>query len=158
MKTTTTKTATTKKTTTKSKTDVMNNESKTNVTMTATTFAKYNEIYDDLCKCVTKRQLVDVMNSYGLRTTTTPTTTPNTNDLYIQFNDKSRLLIGKKSLKLYTNDARKTEFDGLVFDRVNDGSYRTARATVIKTVENFTKIFTVFMNCTDNYLPVATNN
>lgn len=125
---------------------------------TATAFTQYKSIYDDLCKCTTKKQLVDTMNKYGLRTTTKPTTTPNINDLYIQFIDKSRLLITKKSLKLYTNESRMTEFDcGMVFDTVNDGSYRNRRATVNNTVETFKSIFSVFMNDTDNYLPKTTN-
>lgn len=121
---------------------------------TATAFTKYHEIYDDLCKCTTKKQLVDTMNKYGLRTTTKPTTTPNTNDLYIQFIDKSRLLITKKSLKLYTNNCCLFSFSDIeTFDIVNDGSYRNRRATVKNTFDTFKYIFSVFMNNGDNYLP-----
>jgi hypothetical protein len=138
----------------KSKTEV--NATKTNAPATALAFTQYEAIYNELIACTTKKQLVDTMNKYGLRTTTIPTTTPNTNDLYIQFSDKSRLLIAKKTMKLYTNDARKSEFPGLQFDKVNDGSYRTTRATIAKSLENFKAVFAVFMNCADNYLPTAT--
>ena len=125
---------------------------------TATAFTQYKSIYDDLCACTTKKQLVDTMNKYGLRTTTQPTTTPNINDLYIQFIDKSRLLITKKSLKLYTNENRMIDFEcGMSFDVVNDGSYRNRRATVNKSFETFKSIFSVFMNDENNYLPKSVN-
>ena len=131
------------------------NTTKTNVTI-ETKFEKYNELYDALLKCETKKQLVDTMNMYGLRTTTTPTTTPNKNDLYIQFIDKSRVLFTTKSLKLYTNDDTATKFNDMVFDKVNDGSYRTKRATVSNTIENFIKLFSYFLTDDNNYLPIAT--
>ena len=113
---------------------------KTNATKTN---ANYTDLYTDLLKCGSKFELVATMIKHGYYTTTQPTTTPNTNDLYIQFNDKSRLLIGKKSLKLYTNDEHAKQFD-LQFDKVNDGSYRVKRATVANTIENFTLIFNHF--------------
>ena len=122
-------------------------------TATATKFSQYTEIYNALSACKTKKDLVDTMNRFGLRTTTQPTTTPNINDLYIQFIDKSRLLITGKSLKLYTNEARVNDFTGLQFDIVNDGAFRNRRATVHKSVEMFTAIFEVFMSNPDNYLP-----
>lgn len=118
-------------------------------------------LYSDLNQCITKHQLVDTMNMYGLRTTTQPTDTPNKNDLYIQFNDKSRLLIGTKTIKLYTSDtiASEKHFSGLVFDKVNDGSYRVARATMQNTIDNFKTVFNYFFNVIDghenNYLPTA---
>ena len=109
----------------------------------------FTALYNDLITCKSKYELVATMMKHGYYTTTTPTTTPNTNDLYIQFNDKSRLLIGKKSLKLYTNqsmidgDTTKT-LSQLTFDDVNDGSYRKLRATVTNTVDMFNKLFSVF--------------
>ena len=131
------------------------NATKTNITFSF----DIDALYTELCDCTTKHQLVDAMNSYGLRTTTQPTDTPNKNDLYIQFNDKSRLLIGAKTLKLYTSESIATDdyFKSMHFDKVNDGSYRVARATVLKSVDAFKTIFNYFFNTVDghelNYLP-----
>jgi len=123
------------------KTVQKNMSTKTNATKTN---ANYQSLYDELNKCSSKFELVATMLKHGYYTTTQPTTTLNTNDLYIQFNDKSRLLIGKKSLKLYTNDEHAKQFNDLQFDKVNDGSYRVKRATIANTIENFTMIFNHF--------------
>jgi hypothetical protein len=130
------------------------NNEKTNVTIN-TVFDNYEKLYNALIECETKHQLVDVMNMFGLRTTTQPTDTKNKNDLYIQFNDKSRVLIGKRMIKLYTCDeiANDKYFDGLTFDVVNDGSYRTKRCSIANNVENFKKFFSYFLNDNANYLP-----
>lgn len=134
---------------------------KTNNTKTNTTiemvFDNYDKLYNALIECETKHQLVDTMNMFGLRTTTQPTDTKNKNDLYIQFNDKSRVLIGKRMIKLYTCDevASDTYFDGLIFDEVNDGSYRTKRCSISNNVENFKKFFSYFLNDNANYLPTT---
>ena len=64
----------------------------------------FEKLYTELIECKTKCELVNTMLKYNLYTSTKPTTTNNTNDLYIQFNEKSRLLISKKSLKVYTNN------------------------------------------------------
>ena len=118
------------------------NNEKTNVTI------NYETLYNELVECKTKCQLVTTMLQYGLYTSTKPTTTANANDLYIQFNEKSRLLISKKSLKVYTNNDNATAINAIdnnfIFDSVNDGSYRVKRATVAKTIENFTEIFKYF--------------
>ena len=125
----------TKKTTT-------TNATKTNVTI------NYETLYNDLIDCKTKCELVTTMLQYDLYTSTKPTTTANANDLYIQFNEKSRLLISKKSLKVYTNNDNANAINAIdknfIFDSVNDGSYRVKRATVAKTIENFTTIFKYF--------------
>ena len=125
----------TKKTTT-------TNATKTNATI------NYETLYNELVDCKTKCELVTTMLQYGLYTSTKPTTTANANDLYIQFNEKSRLLISKKSLKVYTNNDHSTAINAIdnnfIFDSVNDGSYRVKRATVAKTIENFTTIFKYF--------------
>ena len=125
----------TKKTTT-------TNATKTNVTI------NYETLYNELVECKTKCELVTTMLQYGLYTSTKPTTTANENDLYIQFNEKSRLLISKKSLKVYTNNDNANAINAIdnnfIFDSVNDGSYRVKRATVAKTIENFTEIFKYF--------------
>ena len=118
------------------------NNEKTNVTI------NYETLYNELVECKTKCELVTTMLQYGLYTSTKPTTTANANDLYIQFNEKSRLLISKKSLKVYTNNDHSTAINAIdnnfIFDSVNDGSYRVKRATVAKTIENFTTIFKYF--------------
>ena len=118
------------------------NNEKSNVTI------NYETLYNDLVECKTKCELVTTMLQYGLYTSTKPTTTANANDLYIQFNEKSRLLISKKSLKVYTNNDNATAINAIdnnfIFDSVNDGSYRVKRATVSKTIENFTEIFKYF--------------
>lgn len=115
----------------------------------------YEKLFNELCECNTKHQLVDTMNKNGYRTTTQPTDTPNKNDLYIQFIDKSRVLISSKSLKVYTNDENASELKDFTFDKVNDGSYRTKRATISKTVENFNKVFDYFNKKYDIKLPTA---
>lgn len=111
--------------------------------------ATYTAIYDKMKVATCKRDLCDVLKMYGYDTTTTPTTTPNKNDLYIQFNEKSRLLITAKSLKVYTNNDHATALHNIdsnfIFDSVNDGSYRVKRATVRNTVENFIIIFDYFV-------------
>lgn len=125
---------------------------------TATNTTKINSSIDftalhtALMKCNTKKQLVDTMNMFGLRTTTLPTTTPNKNDLYVQFIDKSRVLFGVRTLKLYTNDDTAKSFSDWYFDGVNDGSYRTHRATVPNTVDNFKLILQYFLQNNDNWL------
>lgn len=106
----------------------------------------FSKLYEELIVCKTKQELVTAMLGHGLYTSTKPTTTANANDLYVQFNEKSRLLITSKSLKVYTceDHAKALGNDTFVFDLVNDGSYRTRRATVAKTLENFTEIFKYF--------------
>ena len=108
----------------------------------------YETLYNELVECKTKCDLVTTMLQYGLYTSTKPTTTANANDLYIQFNEKSRVLISKKSLKVYTNNDNANAINAIdnnfIFDSVNDGSYRVKRATVAKTIENFTTIFKYF--------------
>lgn len=122
------------------KKEVVANEAKQNVAI------DFSKLYEELIVCKTKQELVSTMLGHGLYTSTTPTTTPNPNDLYIQFNEKSRLLIGKKTLKVYTNEAHAAALSNEVFqfDKVNDGSYRTKRATVSRSVENFQRVFEYF--------------
>ena len=106
----------------------------------------YSKLYEELIVCKTKQELVTTMLGHGLYTSTKPTTTANLNDLYIQFNEKSRVLITSKSLKVYTSvdHANALSNEVFQFDNVNDGSYRTRRATVARNVENFIAIFTYF--------------
>jgi hypothetical protein len=128
---------------------------KNTTTENTTVFNRYDALYNDLLKCECKMQLVNTMLSYGLYTTTTPTTTLNKNDLYIQFGDKSRLLITAKSLKVYTNDDNASKLKIGDYDMVNDGSYRTKRCTVKNTLENFTTILSYFLTDNRNYLPTT---
>lgn len=113
--------------------------------------ATYTAIYNEFATATCKLDLVNALNRHGIRTNTTPTETKNANDLYVQLFDKSRVLITKKSLKVYTNDEHATAihnaFNDFEFDSVNDGSYRTKRATVKNTVENFNRIFAYFEKC-----------
>ena len=106
----------------------------------------YSKLYEELIVCRTKQELVTTMLGHGLYTSTKPTTTANLNDLYIQFNEKSRVLITSKSLKVYTSvdHANALSNEVFQFDNVNDGSYRTRRATVARNVENFIAIFNYF--------------
>lgn len=133
------------------------NNTKTNATVEMV-FDNYEKLYNALIECETKHQLVDTMNLFGLRTTTQPTDTKNKNDLYIQFSDKSRVLIGRRTLKLYTNDEHAKSFDGcenVYFDDVNDGSYRVKRATVPNNIDNFKLFFSHFLSDSANWLPIA---
>ena len=115
----------------------------TNATKTNST---YSAIYEEFKTATCKKDLVDSLNRHGIRTNTTPTETKNKNDLYVQFYDKSRLLITSKSLKVYTNEehANGLASKEFYFDPVNDGSYRVKRATVPNTVENFERILSYF--------------
>lgn len=132
----------------------MSNTKKTNKTTTERLEVMYNALQTATCK----RDMVNVLNQYGYRTNTTPTTTPNKNDLYIQLFDKSRMLFTSKSLKVYTNDDNATAINELdnsfIFDNVNDGSYRTKRATVTNNYDNFKKVWSYFeSNGMIDYLP-----
>ena len=109
----------------------------------------FEQIYNALIECKTKHELVDTLNAYSIRTTTSPTDTKNTSDLYIQLCDKSRLMFTKTDIKVYTNETHANAMTTalkMIFGKVNDGSYRTQRANVPKTVENFKMIFEYFAN------------
>jgi len=111
-----------------------------------------NALFTELTTATCKKSLVDTMTKFGLQCVTAPTTTPNTNDLYLQFNankcgDVSRVQLTSKSIKLWCTDAVKSLFTNLQFDAVNDGSSRKSRATIARTIENFTMVFnTLFDN------------
>lgn len=107
--------------------------------------ADFTQLFEELTTSKSKYELVEAMKRAGLQCVTAPTTTPNTNDLYLQFNankcgDVSRLQLTSKSLKLWATEAVKGEFSDLVFDGVNDGSARKFRATIPNTLENFSKV------------------
>lgn len=127
---------------------------KSNATKTNATI-NFDALFNDLCECKTKNALATVYNKYGFKCVTAPTTTNNTSDLYTQFNankcgDISRIMFTSKSIKVYASDAVRDGIQSIdksyVFDKVNDGAVRKSRLTVSRTVENFTKIFSWFIN------------
>ena len=117
------------------------NNTKTNVTV------DFTALYTAVNTAKTKNSLITAWLSNGYYTTTKPTTTANTNDLYIQLSDKSRLLFTKKYIKLYTSESIA---NGKYFKSIgkhtdtNDGSYRKVIISVDNTIENFTKLFSYF--------------
>jgi len=125
----------------KTKTEKTANNAKTNNVI------NFEKLYNELIIATTKKQLVDAMHQNSFQCVTAPTTTANTNDLYLQFNankcgDVSRVQITSKSIKLWCTETVKNEFTEYVFDSVNDGSARKYRTTISKTLENFTAIMT----------------
>lgn len=125
------------------------NNEKSNITV------DFDALFTELCECKTKNALATVYNKYGFKCVTAPTTTNNTSDLYTQFNankcgDVSRIMFTSKSIKVYASDAVRDGIQSLdksyVFDKVNDGAIRKSRLTVARTVDNFTKIFSWFIN------------
>ena len=134
------------------------NATKTNVTIDITA------LFTELTTVTCKKSLVDTMTKFGLQCVTAPTTTPNTNDLYLQFNankcgDVSRVQLTSKSIKVWCTATVKSLFesiDGFLFDDVNDGSSRKYRATVARSLENFS---TVFNTLYDNgiIVPIKSN-
>ena len=107
--------------------------------------ADFTQLFEELTTAKSKYDLVEAMKRAGLQCVTAPTTTPNTNDLYLQFNankcgDVSRVQLTSKSLKLWATEAVKNEFTDFIFDGVNDGSARKFRATIPNTLDNFSKV------------------
>ena len=148
-----TTTKTTEKVTTKKPVE---NETKNNVTF------DYEKFFNEYIECKTKHEIVSVCSENGIYTTTKPTDTPNLNDLYIQFFDKSRLKLNKTSLQVYTSNDISIELETLFScksDIVNDGTYRTHRLTLSKTVDTIKSVFDYFSGKTllyINQLPTKT--
>lgn len=145
-KTTTTENATKKVTTKKTVTPVANAtkvEFKLNM----------SEFYNDFCGCKTKYDMVCVFTKYGIYTSTDATTTNNSNDLYLQFFDKSRIKLNSKSFQIYTCDDTANELieickkSSITVDNAscNDGSYRKRKLTFTeKTEKTLETIFRFF--------------
>ena len=134
-------TKTTTKTTTKT-----NNEPKTNATKNNSAF-DYDKFFKSYIECHTKHDIVSVCTTNGIYTTTKPTDTNNMNDLYIQLFDKSRIKLNKTSLQVYTCNDISIELEKLFdckSDLVSDGSYRTNRLTLSKTVDTIKSLFEYF--------------
>ena len=144
---------TTNKTTTKT-TNKTNNEPKTNATKNNSTF-DYDKFFNEYVECKTKHEIVSVCTTNGIYTTTKPTDTNNMNDLYIQLFDKSRIKLNKTSLQVYTCNDISIELENLFnckSDLVTDGSYRTNRLTLSKTVDTVKSLFEYFSKKTLLYI------
>ena len=158
MTTTKTNNETTTKTTTKNNetktTTKTNNEPKTNATKNNSTF-DYEKFFNSYIECHTKHDIVSVCTTNGIYTTTKPTDTNNMNDLYIQLFDKSRIKLNKTSLQVYTCNDISIELEklfGCKSDLVSDGSYRTNRLTLTKTVDTIKSLFEYFSKKTLLYI------
>lgn len=132
------------------------------VTTTTVTPVNNNELVnidfasfiDDVKTVINKMQLVSVANKYGIYTTTKPTATKQLNDLYMQLFDGSRIKFnhsnktGVSSISVYTTKKYGDDIHNIdntfVFDNVNDGKYRTSRATVPCTTDTLKTVFTFF--------------
>ena len=66
--------------------------------------AKYETLYTALTTAKCKNDLVVAMLKSGYSTTTKPTTTANVNDLYIQFNDLSRVWLRKNRIDFLSTE------------------------------------------------------
>lgn len=124
----------------------MNNSSLVNI--------DFQSFIDDVKVVTNKMQLVSVANKYGIYTTTKPTATNQLNDLYMQLFDGSRIKFnhstknGVSSISIYTTKKYGDDIHNIdntfVFDNVNDGKYRTSRATVPCTTDTLKTVFTFF--------------
>lgn len=109
---------------------------------------------DDVKTVENKMQLVAIANKYGVYTTTKPTATKQLNDLYMQLFDGSRIKFnhstknGVSSISIYTTKKYGDDIHNIdntfVFDDVNDGKYRTCRATVPCTTDTLKTVFEFF--------------
>lgn len=140
----------TTKTTKTTQLALVENATKTNKSINDIDFAS---LFDALNKCTCKSDLVDVVNEFGIYTSTKKSTNQCLTDLYIQLFDKSRVLLSKKSIKLYTCSAVASEFKQFTFKPCNDGAYRKCYATVEKSVENLKSIFEYFSKNNQFWLP-----
>lgn len=118
------------------------------VAVNATISLKYDELLSELNSATCKYDLVNICNSHNIYTTTQPKLTKNSNDLYIQFFDKSRLLVSKTKLKVLTCEKFANELTAIdsqfKFDTTDDGSYRIVYASVAKNVDNLKTILDFF--------------
>lgn len=129
---------------------LVDNSTKINKSINDIDFAT---LFEQLCKCTCKSELVDTVNEYGIYTSTKKSTNNCLTDLYIQLYDKSRVLLSKKSIKLYTCSDVASNFKQFAFKPCNDGAYRKCYATVEKSVENLKLIFEFFAKNNQFWLP-----
>ena len=98
-----------------------------------------------------KQELIETFYAIGLKTTTASTDTQNSGDLYFQFADGSRLHCQKTRFTLYTCPKAATlYFSKYTFKECSDGSYRTMKAKVSRTVEDIEYILGVFYRDANN--------
>ena len=122
-------------------------QSNANATKTNNT---YDSMFNELLTAKCKNDLVTTMLKYGMSTTTSPTTTPNANDLYIQFNDFSRVWLRKSRIDFLSTvdtcnslknalDENKVDYDkffGVIEKSDNGCSKRTHRLEKIEKTAN----------------------
>lgn len=127
----------------------VNNETKVNDN------AFINDLYNDLNKCTCKLDMVNAYKKVGIECVTSPTTTPNTTDLYAQFNrvncgDLSRIRIKKSVIDAFftdkVNDVIETD-KKFISVSVNDGGKRNHKITMKNTFDNFEYIINVYRKC-----------
>ena len=143
------------KTTTKTNEKTNTKTVKKVTTENATKTFDYDKFFNEYIECHTKHEIVSVCTTNGIYTTTKPTDTNNMNDLYIQLFDKSRIKLNKTSLQVYTCNDISIELENLFgckSDLVSDGSYRTNRLTLSKTVETVKSLFEFFSKKTLLYI------
>ena len=136
-----------KTTTTEKQLALSDNATKTNKSINDIDFTT---LFDELNKCTCKSDLVDTVNKYGIYTSTKKSTNQCVTDLYIQLFDKSRVLLSKKTIKLYTCSDVASDFKNFIFKPCTDGSYRKCYATIEKSVDNLKTIFEYFAK-NDNF-------
>lgn len=129
---------------------LVDNASKVNKSINDINFI---DLFEKLNKCTCKSELVDTVNEFGIYTSTKKSTNNCLTDLYIQLFDKSRVLLSKKSIKLYTCNDVASEFKQWLFKPCNDGSFRKCYTTIDKTVENLKLIFEFFAKNNQFWLP-----
>ncbi|MBR4377347.1 MAG: hypothetical protein IKP50_00455 [Bacilli bacterium] len=125
------------------------NNKKTNVII------NFEQLHNELKVATCKNDMVNAYQKNGIKVTTAPTTTLNTNDLYAQFRqnkcgDESRLQTTKTRIKLFVSNALRdyivSKNDKLVFVDYNDGSIRKNQLVVSNTLENFTEMLQYFID------------
>ena len=108
----------------------------------------YKGLFDSLCECKTKHELIETLHAFGFHSDTLPTDTPNVNDLYFQLEDGTRLWFRENKIVLLTSDAisRDAYFRKYSFRPSTDGKYRTKQADIPRELEDFTYVFKFFLD------------
>ena len=129
--------------------------SKTNKTKTNATI-NFKTLYNDLLTNKCKNDMVETYKKYGIKCETAPTKTPNTSDLYAQFNrvgcgDLSRLQMKKNCIKVFCTVDIATALEKVfnnkhMFTDCDDGGKRVKTCTLDKTLENYTNILQCYID------------
>lgn len=114
----------------------------------------YGKLLDALNQCETKSDLVSALRSFGIKTTTKPTLTKGTDDLYFQLADKTRIQVRKTCLELWTSDevSKQSKFSGKDFASVDDRNVRTKRLKVDKNADNLKFLLEDFLENVANWI------